>query len=304
MTDAATSPIPPTPLEEIALRRDHRAGTIMRFIAVFGVAVSIVATAVAWEVLSDLQRSVRESLEVGEDATLTLADTIDVADTLVDAIDDGLVTIDSSLGAVDATIEDTAELATATSSLAETLPTSFDDVDAALATVETLGGTIDGALRAVSSIPFGPDYDPEVPLSTAVANVRDAFSPVGGDLRAIADDLDSFAGNSQELSDQIIALSDDVAAARRAVGDSADLLDEYRERAAEAKRVVVTSRADLDRSILAARVAAVLVGVLIAISQYVPWWFGTRLRDRSDTLIVGRASTVDDDRRTLVDAPR
>lgn len=263
---------------EIALLRDRRAGTIMRAIAVFGVAVSIIATVVAWQVLSDLESSVRESLAVGEDATLTLSETIEVADTLVQAVDGGLATIDGTLGTIDATISDTAELANTTASLADTLPATFDDVDAALAVVETLSSTIDTTLRAASSIPFGPDYDPDVPLPTAVADLRGAFSPLQSDLRAIADDLESFAGNSDELSDQIMALGDDLAAARTAVADSAQLLDEYRARAADAREVVVTGQDDLDRSIRAARVTAVLFGVLIAIGQYVPWWFGSRLR--------------------------
>lgn len=270
-TEPTIEPAPPSP--------GYRAGTIMRAIAVFGVLVSIVATTIAWQVISDLERSVRESLRVGEDATVTLADTIEVADTLVDAVDGSLVTIDATLGAVDATIADTADLADATSTLADTLPSTFDDVDAALAVVETLSATIDTTLRAASSIPFGPDYDPDVPLPDAVAGLRDAFDPLGTELRSISDELDSFAGNSDELGDQVGALIEDVAVARAAVADSAVLLDEYRDRTAEARDVVVSGRDDLRSSILLARLVAILIGVLIAAGQYVPWWFGTRLRE-------------------------
>ena len=40
--------------------------------------------------------------------------------------------------------------------VATTLPTAIDGVESALPTIKTVAGTIDAALKGVSSIPFGP----------------------------------------------------------------------------------------------------------------------------------------------------
>lgn len=259
--------------------RDPRAGAVMRSIAVAGVVVAVVVSVVGWRFVNDLDRDLEQSLTIGEDASATLSETIDVADDLIRALDDGLATLSVTLDTVDQTVTDTADLAEATASLAGTLPESFDDVDAALATVESLSGAIDAALRGLSRVPLGPDYDPAVSLPDAVDNLRAAFQPIGDDLDAIAVELATFADGSGELGDRLATVKSDVDRTRRALVDSGQLLDEYRATADRAGELAVSSRADLRRSFQWARVALVLIGLLIAVSQYVPWWLGARLRD-------------------------
>lgn len=259
--------------------RDRRAGAIMRAIAVAGVVVAVVVSVVGWRFINDLDRDLEQSLTIGEDASATLSETIDVADDLITALDDGLATLSVTLDTVDQTVTDTSDLAEATASLAGTLPESFDDVDAALATVESLSGAIDAALRGLSRVPLGPDYDPAVSLPDAVDNLRAAFRPIGDDLDAIASELATFADGSGELSDRLVAVQSDVDRTRRALADSGVLLDEYRATADRAGELAVSSRADLRRSFQWARVAMVLIGLLIAVSQFVPWWLGSHLRE-------------------------
>jgi methyl-accepting chemotaxis protein len=249
----------------------------MQLIAVLGVVVAVVGSIVGWRFLGDLERNADRSLAIGEDAATSLAETIEVADQMVATLDDGLVTVTATLGTVDATIDDVTGVADSTASLAETLPSTFDDVDVALETVQSLGGTVDGALGALSALPFGPDYDPDVSFPEAVGELRAALDPLSDDLRTVSDDLGGLAGGRDDLHEQVDALIADIEDSSGALDDTALLLDDYAIAAEEARELAVSSRDDLDRSLGWMRVVLVLVALLLAAAQFVPWWLGSRL---------------------------
>ena len=258
---------------------DRRAATAMRAIAVFGVVTTLVMAVVVWRVIDDLDRNLDRSLAIGEDAAATLTETIDVADDLVLALDDGLTTIGATLDSLAATSDETADVAAATAGLASSLPETFDDVDAALATVETLGATIDGALRTASRIPLGPDYDPDVAFPDAIAGLRDALAPLATELDAIASELDEFAAGSGTIGSDLADVRADVERTREALAESERVLERYRETATEAELLARTTRGDAGRSLELARWMLLPVAILMLVSQYVPWWLGRRLLD-------------------------
>ena len=257
---------------------DRRAGAVMRAIAVVGVVVALLATVVVWRFLTDLDTNLDQSLVIGEEAAATLVDTIDVADEVVTNLDDGLDTLDRTLVTVSSTTSDTGGVASSAAEIAGRLPSSFDDVDAALARVESLSGTIDSALRTASRIPLGPDYDPETPLPEAVADVRAAFQPIGADLEELSTRLDDFAGGTDQLAVDLDDVRSDVEGTRASLADSQALLDRYRETAMRAQTLARTSRDDFGGSLRWTRIAVVLLGAFALAAQYVPWYLGGRLR--------------------------
>ena len=263
----------------IVTDRDRTAGRAMQAVAVFGVVTSVVVAVVAWQFLHNLHRNLDRSLVIGEDAAATLTETIDVADDVFVALDDGLSTIGEALEGLASTSSATTDVAASTAALAASLPETFDEVDAALATVESLGGTIDGALRTASRLPLGPDYDPDVPFPDAVGGLRDALTPLGDDLDALAVELDGFAEESVTVGDDLADVRLDVQRTQAALAESDRLLDRYRDTAVQAEELARVSRADADRSLVLARLALVPLTLLILVSQFVPWWLGRRLID-------------------------
>lgn len=257
------------------------AATVFRAIAVFGVVAGLVLGATAWVFLSDLDENLDRSLAIGESASGSVIETIDVAEQLIEALDAGLQTVGTTLATVGTTLGDTAGVAATTASLSASLPETFDDVDAALGTVESLSGAIDSALSGLSRVPFGPDYDPELPLPDAIGNLRAAFDPIGDDLTAISTELQTFADGSDDVGAQIEQVRADLATTRAALTDSSDLLDDYRDTATEAGLLAASSRDDMARGFLLARLGAVLLAVFMVVAQFVPWWLaGTMSTDR------------------------
>lgn len=257
---------------------DRRAGAAMQAIAVIGLVVALVGSVVAWRFLTTLDRNLEQSLVIGEDAAATLVDTIDVADRVIVDLDTGLDTLDRTLATVSSTTEETGGVADAAAEIAARLPDGFDDVDAALGTVETLSATIDSALRTASRIPLGPDYDPETPLPDAIAEVRAAFGPIGDDLGELSERLDGFAAGTDDLSGDLDDVRADLERTRVSLDDSHALLDRYRASAVDAEELARSGRDDFGSALAAMRVVIVLLGLFLAVAQFVPWYLGRRLR--------------------------
>jgi hypothetical protein len=259
---------------------EDRPGRVLRAIAVGGVVVAVFLTVVAWNFLGDLERDVDQSLRIGEDAAATLSETIDLAAGVIAAVDSGIATLDGALDAVDAGLGDASDVAAATSELSVSVADSFDDVDVALAQIESLSSTIDRTLRSLSSIPLAPDYDPDVSYPDAVAELRAAFEPIDAEMRTLAAELDEFSSSSAAIGANLDSLQTDLDDARTALADSDRLLDEYRVAATEAGELAERSRDDLGSSMWWARFTAVLLGVWIVAAQYVPWWLADQARGR------------------------
>jgi len=212
-------------------------------------------------------------------------ETIDVAEQLIDALDAGLQTVGATLLTVETTLGDTASVAATTASLSASLPETFDDVDAALGTVESLSGAIDTALSGLSRVPFGPDYDPDVPLPEAIGNLRAAFDPIGDDLNAMSTELQGFADGSDDVGIQIERVRADLDETRAALADSSVLLDDYRSTATDAGLLAASSRDDMARGFLLARFGAIVLALFMAVAQFVPWWL-------ADNMSTGQVSAV------------
>ena len=95
--------------------------------------------------------------------------------------------------------------------------------------------------------------------------------------RTCATLLESFSDSSDELSSDLAALVQNVAAVRTALGGSADVLEEYRAAAADARDLASRTRSDLDGDLLRTRVLIVILGVTVAVGQIVPFWVGREL---------------------------
>jgi hypothetical protein len=268
-----------------------------RVIAVFGVVTAVVLGAVGWVFLTDLDENLDRSLVIGEAASVSVIETIDVAERLIETLDAGLETVGATLSAIESSLGDTAELASITASLSASLPESFGDIDVALATVESLSGVIESTLSGLSSVPFGPDYDPAVPLPDAIANLRAAFDPIGDDLTLLTAELQTFAEGSADVRAQVDEVRADLVETRIALADSAALLDDYRSTANEAGQLATSSRTDMSRAFTLARLAVLVLAVFVVVAQFVPWWLAGHLPRPAAPTSPGRA-TEDHDGET------
>ncbi|CAN5490992.1 hypothetical protein BH23ACT3_BH23ACT3_11510 [soil metagenome] len=253
------------------------AGRIMVGVAVVGVVVSLVGTAVAWQFVGQLSRSSDRSLALGEDALVTLDATLDVAEEVIGAVDAGLEGVVSTLDVVADVVSDTATVSESTAALAGEIAPSIDGIDEALQSLESITGSIDTVLRQLSQIPFGPRYDPDTSFDAAVARVRADLVPIAESLEEAAAELGDFAEGSDALNAELAALVGDVEEVRRQIAGSEALLDAYRATTADALDLAGTTRDDLGTELARTRLLIVLLGLTFAVGQIVPAWVGREL---------------------------
>jgi hypothetical protein len=253
------------------------AGRVMVGVAVVGVVVSLVGTIVAWQFVGQLSRSSDRSLALGEDALVTLEATLDVAEEVIGAVDDGLEGVVSTLDVVADVVSDTATVSESTAALAGEIAPSIEGIDDALRSLESVTGSIDSVLRQLSGIPFGPRYDPETSFDAAVARLRADLVPIADSLEGAAAELGEFAEGSDALTAELDALAVDVEEVRRQLAGSEALLDAYRVTTADALDLAGTTRDDLGTDLARTRLLIVLLGLTFAVGQIVPAWVGREL---------------------------
>ena len=87
---------------------DATAAGWFRSIAVFGVVTALVLGVTGWSFLTNLDENLDQSLQIGEAASVSVIETIDVAERLIESLDAGLETVGATLEAVESTVGDTA----------------------------------------------------------------------------------------------------------------------------------------------------------------------------------------------------
>ena len=215
---------------------------------------------------------------LAQDSLETLDDTIDVAETVVGSVETGLGTLEEGLRTMSGATAGTVELSVAVADLTASVPDTLDDVDTALGRLQSLGATMDTALRQLSQLPVGPDYDPDISFDGAVAGLREDLAPLADGVRDASVRLDDLATSAEPVPENLEQLADDVGAVRTSLAASGAVLERYRITAAEAATLAEGTRDDLDGEVTLARVLAVVLGLTVAAGQIVPYWIGRDLR--------------------------
>lgn len=243
-----------------------------------GLVVSVVGGVVAWRFVDDLEQTSAESVQVSERALDAVDDTIDVADRALLAVDESVEVVVSTVDAVavalraaTASVDDVAELAA-------TVSPGLSDAEAAVRRLAGVGDEIDRVLGAVSSLPFGPSYDPDEQLGPTFDRLADSLGSIPIELDESVDGLDDLSTGGADVADDLADLAASIRSVSSELEESNRLTEEYRTTVADARRLAAGTASDLEGSATAMRVLVVLVAVTLLVAQVVPLWFGRELR--------------------------
>lgn len=268
----------------------RRAGRTMVAVAAAGALTAVAGTAVGWIFVGQLNDTTTESIDVTEQALDAVDDTIDLADDVlvstneaVGALAEALEAVSGSFDAATGAIDDIADLAT-------TIGPSLDEATSTIRQLESVGGTIDGVLGALSNIPFGPDYDPADGLGDTFGGLADSLEPVPGDLETTADGLNEFTESAAGLQEQLDELAASVRSVDEDLAATDRLVDQYRASVADARGVAQRADQDLDGTVTLLRVLLVIGGLALLFGQIVPLWMGRELLDVPEPEDRSRAS--------------
>jgi hypothetical protein len=252
-------------------------GQAIMVAAVVACITCLVGIVVAWRLVGELADTTRSSLVIVSDTLVTVDDTLDVADSVIESVDGGIGTIHESLETMSTTVDNGAATLTAFAELTDDVAPNLEQVDDGLGDLQRAVDVVDGVLRELSDLPFGPEYDPRTGLAASVQAVREDLQPIADDLTAASSTLGDLASSSDEVIDRLDALAIDLAAIDRSLDESRMLIDRYRLSTSDASALAAGTRDDLDRDVLFSRVLIVLLGAAIAVGQIAPFRIGREL---------------------------
>jgi hypothetical protein len=276
-----------------------RLGRVLTTMGAVAIALTVVAAIVAFALVGNLRDSVDESLAVTVEALDTIDGTVSLSKQVVDSVAASLDAVGDTISTVkDSTGDVNATLTTLHEFVGSTLPAAIDGIQNALPTIKTVAGTIDSALEGVSRIPFGPDYQPEIPFADTIQQLIDRLAPLDTDLQTMGTNLDELLTAIDQLDTDLTAVQTALNSIRDDVHSAKAELDRYATVTGEARRVADDARDDLQRDVLWMRVL-VIVGALALLTT------------QALTVIVGRLLVGSDepprpldDSVTPLDGPR
>lgn len=240
--------------------------------AIIGVAVLTASVGLFGAVLGG-QLVTAMGVSLGDGLTLT-ADALASADTTISvahgALEDVAVSLDQLATTsliVGGTLENSHDL------LAEVAVITGEDLPS---TIEAFRGAMPGLIRAASAIDTTlralnlftiDDYDPEVPLDEAIAQLDEGLAEMPGKLRRQAVLLSRANDGMVGVTQQMYETAAQVVELRMALTSAVDVLAAYETTTTEARQLVADVSAQIDRQVPLAKTAIVLAGVMLAVSQ-------------------------------------
>ena len=258
-------------------RARRLAGRIMVATALVSLLIAVVATVVLWQLIGAINRASGETLDVTVDALESLESTVELADDLISSTSQSLLAVEETLDSVSGSFEAGSQTVTDVGDVTATAEPALRDAEETLRVLAGVGGEIDGVLVGLSSIPLGPDYDPEVGLEATFGRLADDLEPLPDELAATTDSLTTFESNLAQLQTDVDALSGTIRVLNADLADSENLIADYRANVERAREVAERSQNDLDRDYTLLRLLLLVAAANFALSQLVPLWIGWEL---------------------------
>lgn len=258
--------------------RPDIAGRVMLAIAIIGLVVSVVGTVVGRQLVTDMEQGVGQSLALTSEVLVTVDDSFVVADEALDTIAAGIVDAEVAVRSVGGSLATGQVAVDAVAGLASNeIAGAVDTIEGAMTAVERAAGTIDDALAALGSLPFGPTYEANRPLGRAINQVTAALSGLSDELRDQAEQIERTSEGFAEAADGMIGTADALAELETRLDAAATLLRAYAERTAEARVLVAEQQDVLAASAGRFRVTLIAFGIAFALAQFVPFYLGWSL---------------------------
>lgn len=241
---------------------------------------ALLATVVGFRLLSALDRSLADSVEVTAAAVDALAATVEVADELTGEVagtlSDAALASSAAAGGAEAAVE---VLDTAADVTGQDVAGSLAAVEEALPPLIDVAGVIDSTLRTLDRLPVGPTYDPDVPFDVAL---RDVERSLDGVPETLVEEAELLRDGADELADVGRAarfLADDLQELATTLRAAGTVLDDVTATATEAARVLDEGTSGLAGGLDSARVLVVVLGLAGAVGQLAPLGAGLWLLD-------------------------
>jgi len=243
-----------------------------------GILAGLVLAVAGQALVGEVDRTLGASLALTEQALEAVDEALAVGATTLPAVDAALEGTRVSAQEAGAALTSGAQTARSTADVTGTaVADSVEAVQASIPALIQVATAVDGSLRALDALPFGPPYEAEQPFDDAVRDLGAALEGVPDDLRGQAEGLRRTADALAETGATVTTLESDLAQVRDGLADADAVLASSAATARDAHVLLERSRVRLGRRTTATRAAVVVVGLAFAVGQAATVVSGRRL---------------------------
>ena len=181
-----------------------------------------------------LRQPATVKLESGIEQTSAFLETtragIDVIDQMVGTVYTSTLYLDDTTNALARTIQGTNSfIESAGTFMGEDLINTITNTQKTLDTAKSSALVIDNIMSALSRVPLiGINYNPSLPLSTALGKVSESLDPFQGSLKSFKTDLETTGKNMQAFNEQLLILDQNIKTINKNLDSSRNVIDNYR----------------------------------------------------------------------------
>jgi len=181
-----------------------------------------------------LRQPATVKLESGIEQTSAFLETtragIDVIDQVVGTVYTSTLYLDDTTNALARTIQGTNSfIESAGTFMGEDLINTITNTQKTLDTAKSSALVIDNIMSALSRVPLiGINYNPSLPLSTALGKVSESLDPFQGSLKSFKTDLETTGKNMQAFNEQLLILDQNIKTINKNLDSSRNVIDNYR----------------------------------------------------------------------------
>lgn len=258
--------------------RRRRAGQALIAIGLLGVLAGLGGIVLGQMLVSSAEDALSRSLVLSGEAIEALEDAVAVVEETVRLAEGGLRDAETTTEDIGGTVADGAILLRGTADLTEQrLADSLAAFEASLPGLIDVTSVVDRTLRGLSSLPFGPSYDPPEAFDDSLRQLQASLEGVPADLRRQAVLLRATGDQLEEIGTGTEDIARDIGSIRAGLGEGLGVLERSTATAASAREAVADTQSGLDRQLTLARVLVVLLGIATAAGQVVPLGLGWTL---------------------------
>lgn len=262
--------------------RRRTVGQLMVGVAAVGVVVALAGSVIAWQLVGGLDDSSRQTIDVTIETIDSIEASLDLAASVITSTTESVDAAATSLDTLDESFDSATGVIGEIDDLTEVVGPALGDAGESLRQLEGVGVGIDDLLGDLSSIPFGPDYDPDRGLGETIGDLATEIEALPEEFEQTSDDLDEFESDLTALQTEVAALAAAVGEVSDQLDGSDEIVDAYRTNLADAREVAVTTRDDLGGNVGLMRLILLIGGTNLAIGQIVPFWLGRSLLAESE----------------------
>jgi chromosome segregation ATPase len=208
-------------------------GVLLMIAAIIGLFISVAGIGFFWRIEDPLTQNIQSTIDLLSQTMTTTAQGLTITQSALEGSVATISSLQSTVQTTANTIKSSSPMVEEISTLMqEDLPRTIQATEASLRSAAQSAQVIDGLLGTLSGIPLlGPslNYNPEVPLSTALEEVAENLSSLPGSFANMKDSLEESTSNLETFQADLTVMAESIGEIQKSVAQYDQVIQGYQQ---------------------------------------------------------------------------